>query len=110
MMPLHKLPRQISAITTALTFILIAVTLLAPRTARAQQAAALETPSTAQDAQQQPASNTAPATTQSAPASQSADAQDASDDTDSGIQPPESLLTHFSGSRIWLSGQLNYVF
>jgi high affinity Mn2+ porin len=110
MMPLHKLPRQISAITTALTFILIAVTLLAPRTARAQQAAALATPSTAQDAQQQPASNTAPATTQSAPASQSADAQDASDDTNSGIQPPESLLTHFSSSRIWLSGQLNYVF
>ncbi len=118
-MPLHhKLPRRISATITTQTFALILalLSLLTPRAAHAQQSAsdkplvpqqsaALTGPTPSQD-QQQPASNTAPATGQ-----QADDAQEqAVDDTNSGIQPPESLLPHFSTSRIWLSGQANFVF
>jgi high affinity Mn2+ porin len=104
MMQLHKLPRQISALITSSLALLSFIA--AARSTSAQQSAALS-----QD-QQQPASNTAPAASQSVPATPqpTADAQASDDDTNSGIQPPESLIPHFSNTRYWLSGQANFVF
>jgi high affinity Mn2+ porin len=111
-MPLQNSPRRNSAHNkTALALTFFAFLLLFAPSVLSAQDAALTTQSqstqTPQDQSASPASNTAPAASQQTPAS-TPDTE--SDDTNSGIQPPESLLPHFSSSRVWLSGSANFIF
>ena len=103
----------------ALACLMIAATLLfaALPTFAQQSAAPDQSLAQAQSPQQQPppASNTAPATSQSAPAPVTIGdpVQFADPDINSplsGIQPPESLVPHFSSTRVWLSGSANFIF